>query len=236
MRSIAKLSIELFIELFIDHLSRDLPHTLYHSFFKFNLGTTMKTLLHRFALLALLASSTLALMGAAPDGAAPRGPAPRPGLFFEETWQQVPAGGEQPISQAHVANPALELKLYGPKNTDLQITGIAVGEPGYDANPIHTWSGLCGAGCTFAFRHRDSYADLSGAARIMVQSKTSGFHRIHPFIKLADGSTYIGDYNFGQTSDFLFTEFRIQDVKWITFNTELGVTRGNLVPSIDLAR
>ncbi len=196
----------------------------------------MKSFLHKVALLALLAGSTVSLMGAAPDGAPPRAPVPRAGLFFEETWQQVPAGGEQPISQAHVANPALELKLYGPKNADLQVTGIAVGGEGYDTNPIHTWSGLCGAGCTFAFRHRDAYADLTGSARIMVQSKTSGFHKIHPFIKLADGSTYIGDYTFGQTADFLFTEFRIQDVQWIVFNTDTGVTRGNLLPSIDLSK
>lgn len=200
------------------------------------LGKFLQSALKKAALLTLVAGSTVVLMGAAPDGAAPRGPVPRPGLFFEETWQQVPAGGENPISQAHVANPALELKLYGPKHEELQVTGIAVGEPGYDANPIHTWSGLCGAGCTFAFKHRDSYADLSGAARIMVQSKTSGFHKIHPFIRLADGKTYIGDYNFGQTRDFLFTEFRIDEVQWIEFDTELGVTRGNLVPGVDLGK
>ncbi len=196
----------------------------------------MKTFLHKVALCTLLVGSTTALMGAAPDGGPPRAPVPRAGLFFEETWQQVPAGGEQPVSQAHVANLALELKLYGPKNADLQVTGVPVGGEGYDTNPIHTWSGLCGAGCTFALRHRDSYADLTGSARIMVQSKTSGFHKIHPFIKLADGSTYIGDYDFGQTADFLFTEFRIQDVQWIVFNTDTGVTRGVLLPSVDLSK
>src|SRR5690606_9478531 len=126
--------------------------------------------------------------------------------------------------------------LYGPEHAQLQITGIATGEPGYDANPVHTWSGLCGAGCTFAFRHTDAYADLSGAARIMVQAKTSGFHQIRPFIKLADGSTWVGDYAFGQTRDFLFEEFRIEDVNWIAFNTDLGVTRGNIVDDIDLSR
>ena len=196
----------------------------------------MTTLIHKIALLALLAGSSVTVMAAAPDGAAPRPPVPRPGLFLEETWQQVPAGGDQPISQAHVANPALELKLYGPENAELQVTGIPVGAEGYDANPIHTWSGLCGAGCTFALRHRDSFADLTGAARIMVQSKTSGFHKIHPFIKLADGSTYIGNYEIGQTSDFLFSEFRIQDVQWIVFNTDTGVTRGILLDAIDLSK
>jgi len=161
-----------------------------------------------------------------------RGPAPRPGLFFEEAWQQIPGGGENPISQAHVSNPDLELKLYGMKNDQLQITGI----PGSDANPVHTWSGLCGYGCTFAFRHRDSYADLTGAARIMVQSKTSGFHKIRPFIKLADGTTLAGDFEISQTADFLFTEFRLSDVRWMVFNTDTGVTRGTLLDDVDLSR
>jgi len=159
-------------------------------------------------------------------------PPPRPGLFFEETWKQVPKGGENALSQAHVANAKLELKLYGPKSDQLQVTGF----DGNDTNPTHTWTGLCGAGCTFAFRNKQSFADFSKGARIMVQSKTSGFHKIHPFIKLADGKTYVGDIELGQTTDFLFDEFRIEQVQWIAFNTELGVTKGNLVKEIDLAK
>ncbi|MDR2214190.1 MAG: hypothetical protein LBE21_11285 [Pseudomonadales bacterium] len=177
-----------------------------------------------------------ALAAAAEGGGAPRGPAARPGLFFEETWKQVAKGGENPILPAHMVNRHLELKLYGPDSAKLAVTGVAVGEPGYDANPIHTWSGLCGAGCTFAFRDRNSYADLTGAARVMVQTKTSGFHKIHPFIKLADGSTYIGDIELGQTSDFLFEEFRFDQVRWMAFDTELAVTRGNLIDRVDLSK
>jgi len=160
-----------------------------------------------------------------------RGPAPRPGLFFEEPWQMAVAG-EHPLTQADVTNPALELKLYGMKHEDLQINGVQ----GSDANPPHTWSGLCGYGCTFAFRHREAYADLSGAARIMVQVKTSGFHKVQPFIKLADGSTYVGDLEIVSLSDFLFTEFRVSDVKWMVFNTDTAVTRGILLDSVDLSR
>jgi len=160
-----------------------------------------------------------------------RGPAPRPGLFFEEPWQMAVAG-EHPLTQADVTNPALELKLYGMKHEDLQINGVQ----GSDANPPHTWSGLCGYGCTFALRYREAYADLSGAARIMVQVKTSGFHKVQPFIKLADGSTYVGDLEIVSLSDFLFTEFRVSDVKWMVFNTDTAVTRGILLDSVDLSR
>jgi hypothetical protein len=194
----------------------------------------MTRLLQRVAIATLF--TCISSVTFAAEAGAPRGPAPRPGLFFEETWQQVPAGGEQPISQAHVANPKLTLTTYGPLNEELQVTGVAPGQPGYDANPIHTWSGLCGAGCTFALKHQDAYADLTGAARIMVQSKTSGFHKIHPFIKLADGNTYIGDYEIGQTYDFLFQEFRIEEVKWIAFNAEKGVTRGVILNDLDLSK
>jgi hypothetical protein len=182
--------------------------------------------------LLLLTLHTTTTFAAAQEGPPPGPPPPRAGLFFEETWQQLPKGGENPLVQEHVANADLELKLYGPKSEELQVTGF----DGNDANPTHTWSGLCGAGCTFAFRHRNSYADLTGSARVMVQSKTSGFHKIHPFIKLADGKTYIGNVELGNTTDFLFEEFRIQDVRWIAFNTELGVTRGNLVTDIDLSK
>jgi hypothetical protein len=182
--------------------------------------------------LLLLTLHTTTTFAAAQEGPPPGPPPPRAGLFFEETWQQLPKGGENPLVQDHVANAELELKLYGPKSEELQVTGF----DGNDANPTHTWSGLCGAGCTFAFRHRNSYADLTGSARVMVQSKTSGFHKIHPFIKLADGKTYIGNVELGNTTDFLFEEFRIQDVRWIAFNTELGVTRGNLVTDIDLSK
>lgn len=191
-----------------------------------------KKLISKLSMLLLIAASVLTLIGAAASGGPGfRGPQPRPALFFEEAWQQVPGGGENPISQAHVSNPSLELKLYGPANENLQITGI----PGSDANPIHTWSGLCGAGCVFAFKHQDYYADMTGSARIMIQSKTSGYHKIRPFIKLADGTALVGDMEIGKTTDFLFSEFRISEVRWLTFNADLGVTRGNFI-EVDLSR
>ena len=46
----------------------------------------------------------------------------------------------------------------------------------------------------------------------------------------------MGDYEIAQTSDFLFTEFRLSDVHWMVFNTDTGVTRGNLLQDVDLSR
>ncbi|MEI7950214.1 MAG: hypothetical protein WCI66_08275 [Gammaproteobacteria bacterium] len=189
----------------------------------------MKHLLLKLACATTLTFSIGSVLAAEGPGTPPP---PRPGLFFEEVWKQVPKGGENALSQANVANVNLELKEYGPKSAELQVTGF----DGNDTNPTHTWTGLCGAGCTFALRNKRSFADFSKGARIMVQSKTSGFHKIHPFIKLADGKTYIGDIELGQTFDFLFEEFRLEQVQWIAFNTELGVTKGNLLKEIDLSK
>src|SRR5687768_902694 len=117
----------------------------------------MRSHLQNLVLLTILSVASFNIYAAAEGSGPPPPPAPRAGLFFEEAWKQLPKGGENPISQAHVSNPALELKLYGPKSDQLQITGF----DGNDTNPTHTWSGLCGAGCTFAFRHKDAFADLT---------------------------------------------------------------------------
>jgi len=191
----------------------------------------MKKLLVHITCAVTLVLGTSTLFAAAAEGPGTP-PPPRPGLFFEEVWKQLPKGGENALSQDHVANANLELKLYGPKSEAFQVTGF----DGNDTNPTHTWSGLVGPGATIALKHKGSFADFSKGARVMVQSKTSGFHKLHPFIKLADGKTFIGDIELGQTVDFLFEEFRIEQVKWISFNTELGVTKGNLVTEIDLSK
>ena len=176
----------------------------------------------------LVMSAALVACGVSLAAEAP----PRPGLFWEEAWHMEKAG-EHELTQMDVANPALELKIYGMHGEEgLMINGVQ----GSDANPPHTWSGVCGYGCTFAFKKRDSYADLTGAARIMVQAKTSGFHKIRPFVKLADGTTLVGDLEIVQLSDFLFTEFRPSDVRWMVFNTDSAVTRGLLLDDVDLSK
>ena len=82
-------------------------------------------------------------------GAAPR--VTRPALFFSEEWKQTPANDEHPVTQQSVANPALELKLYGSTAKEIQLTGA----PGNENNPIHVWTGMCSTPCALAFRHKD---------------------------------------------------------------------------------
>lgn len=191
----------------------------------------------------MIAVLPLCLMGAAsaqepagpgrPGGGrgAGRGPAARPALFFKEEWKQ--SGGEQAVNPAEaVANSNLELKLYGPGGKDIQITGTA----GNEANPVHLWTGLCEQVCAAALRDKENYVDLTGLAMIRWVTKTSGFHKVHPIVKLADGTWLVGDHADGSTTDWHDDEFSLADVRWLRLNIAKVVTTGNWVANPDLSK
>src|SRR5262245_39829767 len=99
--------------------------------------------------LAIAAAPLFAQPPAAPGrgrGGAP--PPARPPLFLREVWKQTPAGGEHPVTQESIANPNLELKLYGTTAKEVQLTGSADNE----SNPTHVWTGMCSTPCAVAFR------------------------------------------------------------------------------------
>src|SRR6185503_14823765 len=136
--------------------------------------------------------SAFAQQAAAP---ARREPQPVP-LFFKEGWKDTAA---IPVTQAGVANPDLELKIYGATKDDMSINN--------EGSVPHVWTGLCQAGCAIVLRHKESYADLTGKARVRWLTKTSGFHQIRPIVKLADGTYLVGDHADAYTFDFRTSEF-----------------------------
>jgi len=160
----------------------------------------------------------------------PAGP-PRPPLFFREEWKQAPGAGEHAVAGDSVANANLELKLYG-AGKDIQITGIA-GDAG---NPLHLWTGLCASNCVATLRDKENYADLSGIAKIRWLTKVSGFHQVHPVVKLADGTLLVGDHGDGSTADWLQSEFLLSEVHWMRLDPEKGVTKGSIVAKPDLSK
>ena len=167
----------------------------------------------------------------APAGARAGGAARRPPLFFREEWTQNEKNDEHPITQAAVANPNLELKLYGPSSEHLQITGRA----GDENNPIHIWSGECTTPCAVLMRDKTSFADLTGLARIRWNTKMSGFHQIRPAVKLADGNMYVADRADGSVRDWIVSEISFADLKWLKLDPARVVTTGNFV-SVDLSK
>ena len=159
-----------------------------------------------------------------------RGPT-RPAVVMSEEWKI--SGGEQAVNPAEsVSSPNLELKLYGPGAKDVQITGAA----GNEANPVHLWTGLCEQTCAATLRDKENYVDLTGLAMIRWVTKTSGFHRVHPIVKLADGTWYVGDHADGSPTDWHTDEFSLSDVHWLRLNIAKVVTTGNLVNTIDLSK
>jgi hypothetical protein len=160
-----------------------------------------------------------------------KGPA-RPALFFREEWKQTAAGGEHPVGPADaVSNPNLELKLYGDAKNFL-LTGAA----GDDSNPIHLWTGTCATTCAATLRDKNNFVDLTGLARIRWVTKTSGFQKVHPVVKLASGTMLVGDHADGSTTDWQENEFSVSDVRWMTLDPEKVVTKGNFVPNPDLSK
>jgi hypothetical protein len=154
-------------------------------------------------------------------------------LFFREEWKQTPAGGEHPVNPAEaLANANLELKLYGPTASEIQLTGAATDEN----NPIHLWTGLCTSPCGATLRDKTNYADLTGLARMRWVTKMSGFHQVRPVVKLADGTLLVGDRADGSTVDWLQTEFSFSDIRWRKLDPQRTVTTGDWVANPNLSK
>jgi hypothetical protein len=155
----------------------------------------------------------------------------RPGLFLREEWKQTAQGGEHPVTAESNDNPALDLAWYVPAGQIL-LTGMA----GDENVPIHVWMGLCASPCAVAFRDKRHFADLSGLARIRLNTKMSGFHQVRPIVRLADGTWWVADHATGTTRDWIVSEISYADLRWLKLDIKRVVTVGNLVDKIDLSK
>lgn len=185
-------------------------------------------------LLLTLSASAQTAGPAEPGRGMGRGPvAKRPGLFLKEEWKAPASGREAVVNPAEaVSNPNLELKLYGPGAKDIQTMGMS----GSESNPVHLWTGLCADVCAAALRDKENYVDLTGLAMIRWVTKVSGFHQVHPMLKLADGTWLVGDHGDGSTVDWHQNEFSIADVRWRKLNIAKVVTTGDWVNNPDLSK
>ncbi|MES2605906.1 MAG: hypothetical protein V4603_13295, partial [Pseudomonadota bacterium] len=175
-------------------------------------------------LIASLVLSTLvhAAEPGQPPAVRPPPPPPLP-LLINETWKRAPEAVQ--LSQDAVTNPALQLTVYG-KAPEVNSEG---GTP-------HVWTGLCIPACAVTLKLKDSYADLSGKARIKWYSKTSGFHQIRPVVKLADGRLLAGDFVDAFTYDYRTVEFYLAEVKWLLLDEATLTGKGQLLPTVDLSK
>ena len=153
----------------------------------------------------------------------------RPGLFFREDWKESPAA--TPVTQEHVANPNLVLKLYGPGKDGVKKSHHDTPKD----DPFYIWSGTCTGNWAVALRHRDSFADLTGLAKIRWRAKQVGFRRLFPIVKLSDGVWLIADQADGESRDWREREFNLSDLRWRRLDID-KILEGAWVDKPDLSR
>ncbi len=144
--------------------------------------------------------------------------------FFKVDWSQPPGEtGQVPVVPAHVGSSDLEYKPYGAAAKQL----LTSGAPGNPGRPFSVWSGEAEGPFAITFRHKDSYVDLSGLAKMRWVVKTSGFHVVRPVVKLADGTMLIGDVESSALPMMTEVEFTFAGVRWIELDPERVVTINN---------
>jgi hypothetical protein len=104
-----------------------------------------------------------------------------------------------------------------------------------EGNMNHVWTGLCNSACAVTLKHKASFVDLTGKARMKWAIKTSGFHEVRPVLKLADGTYLIGDHTDSSTLDYRESEFYFADVHWLKANMPKVLTTGKILATVDLS-
>lgn len=153
----------------------------------------------------------------------------RPPFFFREDWKQTPAA--EPVTQDHVQNPDLRVALYGPGKDGLKKSHHDI--PPDD--PYYIWTGDCKANCALTLRHKDSYVDLTGLAKIRWRSHQAGYRQLRIILKLADGTWLVGDQTDGASLDWREREFNMADMRWRKLNIAT-VVEGDWEQRPNLAR
>ena len=176
--------------------------------------------------------------------AGPQGPTPRrtqyPSLFFREDWKlgagvpntYTPEEPEHPVFQGDVANPNLEVRVYGEK------VGPRIADQTYNDNITYVMTLLCTSNCAVTLRDKNSDVDLTGLSSIRWRTRISGFHFLHPILKLADGTWLIGDKAASFSTDWVVSEIEMVDVRWKKVDIEnvVEASDGRWVNNPDLSR
>ena len=79
---------------------------------------------------------------------------------------------------------------------------------------------LCTSNCAITLRDKNNDVDLTGLATIRWRTKISGFHLLHPILKLADGTWLVGDHATAYSTDWVESEIQLVDVRWRNLNIE----------------
>jgi len=151
---------------------------------------------------------------------------PAPALLFKLALDNEL---RRPLSRDAVTTPDVDLQLYGDGRNIVVATGTG-------ANFPRLFFGLCKGPCGFTLRGRNNAFDLRGRASIRFTTIVSGFHRVRPIIRLADGTLLIGDQAEGSTADYHQYDISFSDCRWLRLDPVRGVTLGATWVAADLGK
>ena len=159
---------------------------------------------------------------------------PKPPLFFREDWSGNPAPRncvnvhdakcEPALTQTAIANPNLELKVYGagkPRVEDGEVQGAVL------IQGAGLFTGMAESSYAVTFRDKNNYVDLSGLGRIRWALSASGLNVVHPIVRLADGTWLLGEHADGgnQFESHTF-EHTVSEQRWIRLDIDKVMTLG----------
>lgn len=168
--------------------------------------------------------------GGAPAAAAEA--AARPPLMFKEEWKQPPYTGtlndeNRRVTQAAVSNPQLEIKIYGQAAKEIGVYN--------HENRFDLWTGMATSPVAIMLRDKQSYADLTGLARMRAIVRTQSLHVLYPIVKLADGTMIAGNKGINTDGEFISTEVSFSGGKWFKVDP-IKVTTTVEVKTPDLSK
>ncbi|HZP33706.1 MAG TPA: hypothetical protein VFB23_10140 [Candidatus Acidoferrales bacterium] len=139
-----------------------------------------------------------------------------PPLFFREDWAlasglpnaNTPQEPEHGVVQTDLTNPNLEVHLWGDK------VGPVTVKQTYNDDITYVMTLLCTSNCAITLRDKNNDVNLTGLATIRWRTKVTGFHLLHPIIKLADGTWLVGDHAAGFSTDWVESQIQVADVRW----------------------
>lgn len=153
--------------------------------------------------------------------AAQQAPAMPPGaqyppVFLREDWKladglpniNTPQEPEHAVVPADVANANLDIHLHGDK------AGLTSVKQPYNKDLTYVMTLLCTANCAITLRDKANDVDLTGLATIRWRTRITGFHMLHPIVKLADGTWLVGDHATPYSTDWVESEIQLADVRW----------------------
>ena len=153
----------------------------------------------------------------------------RPELFFREDWKETPAA--TPVTQEHVNNPDLLVSRYGPGEAGIKKSHHE--RPADD--PFYVWSGEARGNWALTLRHKRSFVDLRGLAKIRWRSKQAGFRQLRIILKTASGQWIVSDDCDGSSGDWRTREFNLSDIRWRKLDIQ-AILEGDWVATPDLSR